>query len=188
MGMAEPAFQRMSVEEYLRTEPDSPVKREYVNGFVYPLRGQAGTSDAHDSILGNIFFRLFPLARAVGCRAYTADMRVRSADGSSYFYPDATVTCEPRREDARFKVAPCLLVEVLSRSTAHNDRNAKYHAYTALPSLQTYLIAEQRERRVYVYQRTEGGWQMTEYAGEGTIPLPCLNAELSLDDVYDGVL
>lgn len=186
--MSDPAFKRMSVEEYLRTEPDSPVKREYVNGFVYPLHGQAGVSDAHDSIVGNIFFRLYPLARARGCRAYTADMRVRSADGLSYFYPDTTVTCEPREDEAYFKVAPCLLVEVLSRSTAHNDRNAKYHAYTALPSLQTYLIVEQRERRVYVYQREGERWQMMEYAGDGLIPLPCLGAELSLDEIYDGIL
>ncbi|MBB5295238.1 Uma2 family endonuclease [Deinococcus metallilatus] len=186
--MSDPAFQRMSVEEYLRTEPDSPVKREYVNGFVYPLHGQAGTSDAHDSIVGNIFFRLFPLALAVGCRAYTSDMRVRSADGFSYFYPDTTVTCEPRQDDARFKVAPCILVEVLSKSTAHNDHNGKYHAYTALPSLQTYLIVEQTERRVYVYQREGPRWTMLEYAGSGQIPLPCLAAELSLDDIYDGVL
>lgn len=35
VGMSDPAFQRMSLEEYLRTEPDSPVKREYVGGFVY---------------------------------------------------------------------------------------------------------------------------------------------------------
>ena len=43
--MSEPAFQRMSVAEYLRTEPESPVKREYVDGFVYPLHAQAGADD-----------------------------------------------------------------------------------------------------------------------------------------------
>lgn len=32
--MTQPAFQKMSVEEYLRTEVDSPVKREYVGGSV----------------------------------------------------------------------------------------------------------------------------------------------------------
>ncbi|BDP41249.1 hypothetical protein DAETH_12180 [Deinococcus aetherius] len=186
--MSDPAFRRMSVEEYLRTEPGSPVKREYVNGFVYPWHGQAGVSDAHDSIVVNVLLAVGPLARSVGCRAYTADMRVRSADGRSYFYPDTTVTCEPREDGAYFKVAPCILVEVLSKSTSHNDRNAKYHAYTAIPSLQTYLIVEPGERRVYVYQHQEGVWNVTEHTGRDVIPLPCLGAELPLDDIYDGVL
>ena len=32
-----PSFQRMSVAEYLRSEPKSRVKREDVDGFVYSL-------------------------------------------------------------------------------------------------------------------------------------------------------
>ncbi len=35
--VSKPAFQRMSVAEYLRSEPGSSVKREYVDGFVYSL-------------------------------------------------------------------------------------------------------------------------------------------------------
>lgn len=35
--MSDPAFQHMSVAEYLRSEPESPVKREYVDGSVYSL-------------------------------------------------------------------------------------------------------------------------------------------------------
>lgn len=58
-------YEGMSVEEYLRTEESSPVKREYVHGFVYPL-AQAGTSDAHALITGNIFAALRPHARKRG--------------------------------------------------------------------------------------------------------------------------
>ena len=35
--VSKPAFQCMSVAEYLRSEPESPVKREYVDGSVYSL-------------------------------------------------------------------------------------------------------------------------------------------------------
>lgn len=177
-------YEGMSVEEYLRTEESSPVKREYVHGFVYPL-AQAGTTVSHDLITGNIFAALHPVARKKGCFAHASDMRVTTADRYTYYYPDVMVTCEPRQDDAKFKVAPCLLVEVLSKSTAHNDHNAKYHAYTALPSLQTYLLVEQDERRVYVYGRGESGWQMQEYSGAASIPPPCLEAELSLDEIYE---
>ena len=50
---------------------------------------------------------------------------------------------------------PCLLVEVLSKSTARIDRLAKQVAYTALSSLQTYLIVEQTKRKGCVYQRAD---------------------------------
>lgn len=185
--MTDPAFQTMSVEDYLHSEETSPVKREYVNGFVYPLHAQAGTTDAHDVITGNIFAFLHGAARRAGCTAYTSDMRVTTADRHSYYYPDVTVTCEPRDPQARFKVAPCLLVEVLSKSTAHNDHNGKYHAYTALPSLQTYLIVEQAEARIYAYQRVSGGWVMTPYGPGESVPLPCIGAELTLATAYEGV-
>lgn len=184
--MTDSAFRAMSVEEYLRTEETSPVKHEYVNGFVYPLHGQAGTTVAHDLIVGNIFSALRLLARKKGCRAHTADMRVTTADRRTYYYPDAVVTCEPRQDDARFSLAPCILVEVLSKSTAHTDHNAKYHAYTALASLQTYVLVEQDERRVYVYQRG-AEWELREYSGEEAVPLPCLDAAISLDEIYEDV-
>lgn len=99
-------------------------------------------------------------------------MRVTTSDRQTYYYPDVMVTCEPFSERASFKVAPCILVEVLSKSTSHIDHGAKYHAYTSLPTLQTYLIVEQHERRVYAYQREETGWQMREFSGEDVIPLP----------------
>ncbi len=77
---------------------------------------------------------------------------------------------------------------MLSRSKAHNDRNAKYHAYTAIPSLQTYLIVGPGERRVYASQRQEGVWNVVEHGGEDVIAPACPGADLSLDDSQDGVL
>lgn len=53
--MPDPAFQRMSVAEYLRSESEGPVKREYVDGFVCPLHAQAGTSKAHTQISESIY-------------------------------------------------------------------------------------------------------------------------------------
>lgn len=52
--MSDPAYQFMTEKEYLRTEEFSPVKREYVAGFVYPLHGatlaQAGATSAHGEL------------------------------------------------------------------------------------------------------------------------------------------
>ncbi|WP_019588255.1 hypothetical protein [Deinococcus apachensis] len=67
------------------------------------------------------------------------------------------------------------------------DRCVKYHASTALPSLQTYLIAEQHERHVSLCGREGGEWVLTGYEGQGVIPLPRLNTSISLDEIYAGV-
>lgn len=39
--MTTSALRKMSEQEYLRSEETSDVKREYVDGFVYPLHAQA---------------------------------------------------------------------------------------------------------------------------------------------------
>ncbi|GAA5531783.1 Uma2 family endonuclease [Deinococcus aluminii] len=192
--MSDPAFQRMSVEEYLRTEPDSPVKREYVNGFVYVVdngdgsRAHAGSSKAHARIISRIMRRVEPVAEELGCRAFSSEIRLKIEGRNSYYYPDVMVACDPESEDPYSETSPCILVEVLSRGTAHTDRHAKYEAYTALPTLQTYLIVAQDERRVYAYQRQGECWELAEYVGQGEIGLPCLAMTLSLDEMYAGVL
>lgn len=182
----------MSVEEYLRTEKLSPVKREYVGGFVYPLHGttraQARTSKNHVPIASNIVYSLTPASRRAQCRLSTLDMKLRIKDSRAFYYPDVMVACGPDNGEAYFETRPCLLVEVLSKGAASVDCHAKYQAYTAIPSLQTYLIVEQTEQRVYVYVRGDTQWQLSEPIGQADIALPCLNASLSLDEIYFGVL
>lgn len=185
--MTQPAFQAMSVEEYLSSEIDSPVRREYVNGFIYPL-AQAGTADAHAVISMSIVLSVGPLVRRKGCQIYASDMRVTTVDRSTYYYPDVMVTCEPFQKEARVKTSPSFIVEILSRSTAHTDHFAKYHAYTALPSLKLYLLVEQGTRLVYAYERVEGRWLKREYRDSDVIPLPFLDGELPLDAIYEDVL
>ncbi|WP_295817448.1 Uma2 family endonuclease [uncultured Deinococcus sp.] len=192
--MSDPAFKAMSIEEYLRTEEDSPVKREYVGGFVYPVNNsdspvaQAGSSKPHAEIILNVVGHVRPAARRLGCRVYASEIKLRIEGRRSYYYPDVMVACGPDSGDDTSETTPCLLVEVLSRGTAHTDRNAKYGVYTSLPSLQTYLIVDQYERHVYAYHREGEEWTLTEYDGHGSIPLPYLDVALTLDDMYDGVL
>ena len=186
--MADPAFKAMSVEEYLRTEEHSPFKREYVGGFVYPLHGQAGTSQEHSQITLSLVLALGRDARRAGCRLHTSEMRLYIDERSSYYYPDLMLVCGTDVPGKYYETTPCLLIEILSTSTAANDRVGKYGMYTALPSLQSYLIVEQDERRVYAHTREASGWQMRELIGTGEVFLPCLGRMLTLDDIYDGVL
>lgn len=187
--MSASTLKSMSVDEYLRTEESSPVKREYVGGFVYPLHGptraQAGTSQAHAEICGNIYVTLHGPAKAKSCRLYQSDMKLRIEGINTFYSPDVMAVClGSRNPTATYETQPCLLVEVLLKSTAQNDRLGKYAAYTAIPSLQTYLIVEQQERRVYAYSRQGGAWTLAELASSGSVDVRCLGRRLSLDDIY----
>ncbi|WP_256566084.1 Uma2 family endonuclease [Deinococcus sp. QL22] len=82
----------MSVDKYLRTEECTPVKREYVGGDVYPLHGvgnvQAGTSQAHAEICGNIYATLHGPTKTKGCRLYQSEMKLRIESSNTFSYPD----------------------------------------------------------------------------------------------------
>lgn len=184
--MTQPAFslnlQPMSVADYLASEESSPVRREYVGGYVYTA--QAGASRAHNRICINVVTALDSVVSARGCHIYQSDMRLAMAEQQIYYYPDVMVVCESSSDSKTMQeTAPCLLVEVLSPSTASLDRLAKYSAYTQLPSLETYLLIEQDIRKVYVYQRRHG-WQAQELTGTGEISLPYLQTSLSLEQIY----
>ncbi|WP_420594588.1 Uma2 family endonuclease [Deinococcus sp.] len=184
--MSDPAFRKMTEEEYFRLEESSPLRHEYVDGFVY---AQAGATNNHNLITGNIYVGLFAAARQAGCRVYQSDMRLRVTSPASQritmYFPDVMVTCEALAGEALNALAPCLLVEVLSKSTEREDKNAKWLDYQTLPSLQAYLLVGGRSRAAAMYRRTPGGWVYEVL--EDRVPLPCVDVSLSLDDIYAGV-
>lgn len=178
----------MSEAEYMRSERESPYKREYVGGLVYPLHAQTGASGEHGRISLRIAAALLPGADRQGCRLYQSDMQLYIPGASSYFYPDVMLVCGGEQPGRYLETSPCLLVEVLSGSTAHNDRRHRHAVYTAIPTLQTYLIVSQDEQYVVEYQRGAGVWPMCEHRGEGQVDVPCLGRSLTLDEMYRGVL
>src|SRR5215472_9468794 len=140
----------MTFEEFLAFEEASPTKHELVAGYVFDwnggeIRGLAGATRRHNGIAGNIFARLWN-ARRGGCQVYGSDMRLRVRDTASY-YPDVQVVCDPTDTNEQFTSRPCLIVEVLSPSTASVDRREKLLEYQSLDSLRAYLIVWTNERR-----------------------------------------
>ena len=185
--MTDAAPKAMTEAEYLRSERESPYKREYVGGFVYPLHAQAGASGEHVRISGRVMATLLPAADSKGCRIYQSDMQLFVAGAASYFYPDVMLVCGGEQPGRYFESSPCLLVEVLSGSTAHNDRRHKHAVYTAIPTLQTYLMVSQDERYVVEYQRDGETWTMREHRNAGQVEIPRLGHMLTLDEIYRGV-
>jgi Uma2 family endonuclease len=176
-------LETISPEEYLEGEKVSPVKHEYVDGRVFAL---AGASDAHNRVAGNVFAQLWDAAAQRECRIYMSDMKVRAL-GSRFYYPDVMAVCDVSDGDPYIKEKPCLIVEVLSCSTAATDRREKVDAYLSLPTLYSYVLVDSQMKKVEAFTRTPEGWREQHWQGRGEVPFACLGTTLSLDAIYRGL-
>lgn len=152
---------RLSEAEYLEGERLADVRHEYVAGEVFAM---TGTSRKHNTIALNLAILLRNALRGRGCGVFMSDLKVRVAAQSSYYYPDVVVTCaasDLADDHTEVLESPCLIVEVLSPSTAGIDRREKRFAYRQLDSLTDYLLVEQDTRRVELHRRTPEGWTLT---------------------------
>jgi Uma2 family endonuclease len=81
---------------------------------------------------------------------------------------------------------PCLIVEVLSPSTAKYDRTEKLAHYQQLAALETILLVNHSEPLLEVWQRDESGRWLDDAASHRNeaAELPSLGPALPLDVVY----
>lgn len=172
----------IAVKDYLEGEKTSLVKHEYVHGSVYAM---AGASDNHNRIVTNLTGQLYAASNETNCQLYSSDMKARINE-EVFYYPDFMVVCEEDDGDY-FKSKPCLIVEVLSRSTATTDKREKREAYLKLESLQTYLLIDSESQAVTSYQKTSQGWLECSHESEDDVIFACLNTSLSVSDIYRNI-
>jgi Uma2 family endonuclease len=153
--MSEPAHQiRYTYADYLTLEASSNVKHEFLGGQIYAM---AGGTPEHAALAAAVIGLLFEQLRGGGCRAYDADLRVRTPSGLAT-YPDVTVVCGPTErhaEDPQAVTNPDVIIEVLSRSTEEYDRGDKFEHYKSLPSLRQYVLISHRDQSVEVWTRDD---------------------------------
>jgi Uma2 family endonuclease len=175
----------LSEDDYLRQEASAGIKHELVSGEAYAM---AGASERHNRIALNIAYHLRSITRGKACRAFMADMKLRIAASSTFYYPDVMLVCDPADDHPIYKQAPCLIAEVLSPATANVDMREKWQAYRALPGLRYYLLVDSERLWARVFFRKEGGdWFEQELAREDILDVQCdeVRLGLTLDDFYE---
>ena len=164
--------------EYLALEAVSERKNEFAFGEIFAM---AGGRHRHNALSGRFLVALHGLLAGKPCYPVGSDQRVRAADGSAYFYPDASVFCRgPGGE------VPTVIVEVTSPSTARYDATVKRHLYQAIPTVDHILIADPNAVRVEHWFRFDGAWRcdVVEDVRGG---LRMLGGELLLAPLYVGL-
>jgi len=176
MGLPAEKF-RFSADDYLQWEARQTGRHEYLDGEVFAM---AGAEDRHVTVSLNVAMALRQHLAGSPCRTYMADMKLRVEAANSFHYPDVMVTCSAAdAQDRLVKREPCLLVEVLSESTAGYDRGSKFGLYRLLPSLQEYVLIDPADHTTDVYRKGAGGlWVLHPFAAGEAVRFESINLEL----------
>lgn len=180
---------RFTIQEYLARERDAQAKSEYYRGQIFAM---AGGTYRHNTIVGNLFARLYAKLTGTGCTASTSDQRIRVPDNDFNTYPDVSVVCgEPKfdDEDRDAIINPRVLVEVLSPSTENYNRGNKFVLYRGSATLREYILVSQERPHIERFTRQENGsWLLTEFDGlNETLEFTSLDCVLPLAEIYTNV-
>ena len=175
----------LTYSEYLAYEQASYKKHEFINGQAYAM---AGASEDRNVISSNLVALIRPHLRGKPCRVFSSDMKltIASANNATY-YPDVMVVCDRTDSDPYVKQKPCLLIEVLSPSTAMLDRREKLFNYQKLASLQEYVLVPQSEIKVELYRRDPEGWLVQSLSMGDSLQLQSIDLAIALSDIYEDV-
>ena len=181
-------YSYISPEDYLEGERLSPLKHEYVRGLIYAM---AGASKVHGIVAGNLFSLLRTHLRGKDCTIYITDIKVRIEAANVYYYPDVTVTCDPRDSaslEEDFIRYPRLVIEVLSPTTAAFDRGDKFADYRTLETLEEYVLISQERMSVDCFRRNlQGLWVLYPYHKGDEVCLASVDYRCPIEALYEDV-
>ncbi len=171
----------ITAQEYLERERESPIRHEYVDGYMYAM---AGASERHNRIAVNLLGALLSHLPD-RCVPFMADMklRVRLQHAEQFYYPDAMVCCGSSDQSLDWRDNPILVGEVLSPKTESFDRGDKFAAYIQIPTLEECILVEQSRRHVEVFRRANA-WQREVVQGGDLLRLASIDMEIGLDNLY----
>lgn len=177
----------LTPENYLELERDSKIKHEYIQGQAVAM---AGATRAHGVIVDNLTALFVTHLRGSGCISHSGDVKVRMPEIGMFYYPDQSVTCEEEKGSAGkdFILHPKLIVEVLSKSTAEFDRNAKFEDYKTIPEFEEYVLVHQE--RVFVERfsrRADGFWVTQNYETGDHVEFASISLACPIEYLYENV-
>jgi Uma2 family endonuclease len=185
--MSSLAQARYTPEQYLEIDRKADHRSEYVNGEILAM---AGASREHNLIVTNLVRELSLSLRGRPCETYSNDMRVE-VSSTRYAYPDVVVACgQPEFKEGQLDTLknPTVVLEVLSPTTAADDRSWKFAHYRRLETLTDYVMLSQFQPFIEHYMRRDNQWMLTEVVGiEAVLRLPSIGCDLPLSAIYERV-
>lgn len=171
----------IAFQEYLAGERDVDIRSEYIDGQVYAM---AGASEVHNTIASELHTMINSHVPDE-CRVWQSDMKVMGKTQGDYFayYPDVMASCEENTGDPYVRTNPCLIIEVLSKSTQRTDLKEKRDNYIQIPSLFEYVIVSVDTPYVRVFKRRHS-WQLESYYLNDSFTLESVNLDIAVKQIY----
>ena len=175
-------------DEYLQGELAAEIRHEYVAGRVYAMSG--GTLN-HQRVAGNFFRMAGNQLAGKPCFPTGSDFKLQVPLGQgeeAFYYPDGMIVCVPVPGSALFTDSPSVILEVLSPTTRRIDEVQKLRDYLAIPTLQTYILAEPDTPFLALYRRDDADFRREILAGpDAIIELPEAGIAIPLGEMYRDV-
>lgn len=177
---------KFTAEEFLAWDDAQTVKHEYADGDVYAM---AGVEDRHATVMLNCAMALRQHLRGTPCRVFATDVKLRVEASNAYFYPDVFVTCsEADQASPRIKRDASLVIEVLSPSTAGDDRGEKFAHYRASETLREYVLIDLDTRRSDVYRKgPDGLWVLHPFEAGAAVQWASVGLTLAAELLFEDV-
>ena len=145
---------KVSEEEYLLLESQATFKSEYHAGEIVAM---AGAQRNHNLVIANLMF-LLGLCLRRKCRIFPSDMLLKLPECEKYVYPDVMIACGEEKLEIRKGIDvllnPTIVIEVLSVTTAHYDRDEKLRCYLTLESLKECWLIDSEKAEIISYKRS----------------------------------
>ncbi len=171
-----------TVAEYFELEKNSDVRHEFYFGKLITMPGESRFAN---QISKNILKKWDDALDTQGYILYSHDVKSEINENKIYRYPDIVVTPESDDEDEYLVKKPVIMVEVASEDSWKRDTHNKRKEYTALETMQYYLIVSQEEMYVELHEKRDNNWISTQFEQENDeIRLPAFGLSITLKDIY----
>lgn len=171
------------------SEIDDDVQRELHAGEIYPMPSPTLN---HQSLILRLAILLTKWARAHGGKAYLSPVDLYVSP-TEYYIPDLVFysaaqmqSGEVERDPKRLTLAPQLIIEILSPSTARNDRTLKTRAYANF-GIEHYWIIDPRAQTLEAFELSDGRYFVAGSIAESEVYAPAAfpNLQISGAELFE---
>lgn len=181
--MASNAPRRVTVDEFFAFEGERDTRYQLVRGVVTAM---APAREAHAELVIRLGSRLAGQL-APPCRVL-ADAGIKPEGRDDTFWEaDLVVTCRPREPGRVYQTEPCLIIELLSPSTAAVDRTLKLDDYRAMPSVGDILLVATDQASIEHWRRAGDLWHVRNLGPGDLLAIDGLGISIDLDELYADV-
>ncbi len=178
-----------TLNEYFELDFMTDAKYEFFDGKLVEISGVAINHARIEMNILGIFYEVL----TQDFESWIGSMKLKVPSLPPYRYPNFSVSPKKGHFEMVGKhhclVNPIVIGEIYSPATKVYDCGEKYEAYKSIETFREYFLIDQNRKFVTLYTKYHQEiWLQSEYGEGETFTLESLDCELSLDEIYRGII